>query len=302
MVNGSPDYTLPASFRRALDARLKAAAKTTGRGMQELQREFLFQRFLALIFAEPDGPWVLKGGVGLLMRVPPARFSKDLDLLHLEEPTIEEAVEELRALTEPREGDHLRFVVGDGIANNQPDNPVAEVKVDGYFGTARYGGFPIDLALKPHLLAAPERHQPAPVVDIPGLTPPPEMLVYPITDQIADKVCAMYEVHGEGHASNRYRDLVDLVLIVSTLEFEAAAAAEALAAEAARREMVLPTAMTSPAAPWTDGYRAYAAQTRVDSALHGIDEALEHVGACLNSLLDGSRAGGRWLPSKGWAD
>lgn len=302
MVNGSPDYTLPASFRRALDARLKTAAKTTGRGMQELQREFLFQRFLALVFAEPDGPWVLKGGVGLLMRVPQARFSKDLDLLHLEEPTIEEAVDELRALTAPREGDHLRFEISDGIANNQPGNPVAEVKVEGYFGTTRYGGFPIDLALKPHLLAAPERHQPAPVVDIPGLTPPPEMLVYPITDQIADKVCAMYETHGEGYASNRYRDLVDLVLIVSTLEFEAASAADALAAEAVRRKMELPTEMTSPAAAWVDGYRAYASKTRVEAGLHGLDEALGHVGACLNPLLDGSRTSGRWQPSAGWAD
>lgn len=302
MVNGSPKYKSAVAFRRALDDRLQAVAKASGRNKQDLQREFLFQRFLALIFAVPDGPWVLKGGIGLLMRVPPSRFSKDLDLLHLEEPTMEEAVEELRALAAPRDDDHLWFEIGDAVPNNRPENPVAELKVAGYFGAALYCVFPVDLALKPHLLAAPERHQPAPLVDMPGLAPPPEMLVYPITDQIADKVCAMYESHRDGDVSNRYRDLIDLVSIVSTLEFEAADVAKALASEAVRRKLKLPTAMTSPATLWIDGYRSYASETKIDPELHGLDEALAYVGACLDPLLDGSRTSGRWQPNVGWAD
>ncbi|GAB3421213.1 hypothetical protein [Flindersiella endophytica] len=74
MVNGSPQYATPNAFRRALDDRLKSEARSRGRALEELRREFLFQRFLALIFSVPDGQWVLKGGVSLLMRLAEARL------------------------------------------------------------------------------------------------------------------------------------------------------------------------------------------------------------------------------------
>ncbi|MFF2299309.1 nucleotidyl transferase AbiEii/AbiGii toxin family protein [Arthrobacter sp. NPDC058127] len=85
MVNGSTHYSSANAFRRALEDRLKSEAKACGQALGELRREFLFQRFLALIFCAPDGQWVLKGGASLLMRLAEARFSKDLDLLHLGE-------------------------------------------------------------------------------------------------------------------------------------------------------------------------------------------------------------------------
>ena len=40
--------------------------------------------------------------------------------------------------------------------------------------------------------------------------------VYPLVDHVADKVAAIIERHGEGdHASTRFKDLVDLVAIVT---------------------------------------------------------------------------------------
>ncbi len=50
MVNGSTHYASANAFRRALEDRLKAEAKARGQVLGELRREFLFQRFLALIF------------------------------------------------------------------------------------------------------------------------------------------------------------------------------------------------------------------------------------------------------------
>ena len=38
------------------------------------------QRFLARVFHQDITQWVLKGGIGLLIRLPSARFSRDLDL------------------------------------------------------------------------------------------------------------------------------------------------------------------------------------------------------------------------------
>jgi hypothetical protein len=301
MVNGSAQYATANAFRRALEDRLKTEAKARGRSLEELRREFLFQRFLALIFFTPGGQWVLKGGASLLMRLAEARFSKDLDLLHLGEVSPDEAIAELRSLTVPREGDHLTFVVEDGVSYSRT-NPVVEISVTAYIG-AQYGSFPVDLARELHLLAAPERIRPTPVVDVPGLTELPEVVVYPLTDQVADKVCAMFEFYGELKSpSSRYRDLIDLALIVSTCELEAAPITRALKSESKRRALQLPEQMVSPGPQWPSGYAAYARKTKIDESLHTIEAALEHVGHCISPLLSGARDTGRWHPGAGWSD
>ncbi len=300
-INGSAEYVTANAFRRALDDRLKAEAKTRGRSLEELRREFLFQRFLALVFAAPDGHWVLKGGASLLMRLADARFSKDLDLLRLGELSPDEAIAELRALTAPREGDHLAFVVEDGISYSTA-NPVIEMRVTAYLGN-KYGEFPIDLARELHLVAAPERIRPQPVVEVPGLTKLPELVVYPLPDQVADKVCAMFQLYGESRSpSSRYRDLHDLALIVSTCEVDGHLLALAIASEARRRNMTLPTAMQSPGRDWAAGYAAVARRSRLPAELHEMAAALESVGACLNPILSGDRTGGAWSPDLGWSE
>jgi len=101
--------------------------------LEELRREFLFQRFLALIFSGPPVQWVLKGGASLLMRLGDARFSKDLDLLRLGTLSPEQAIAELRELTAARETDHLTFVLGDGVSYSRV-NPVVEISVTAYIG------------------------------------------------------------------------------------------------------------------------------------------------------------------------
>lgn len=301
MINGSPQYASANAFRRALEDRLKKESKARAQALGELRREFLFQRFLALIFRAPDGQWVLKGGASLLMRLAEARFSKDLDLLHLGELSAEEAIAELRDLTAPGEGDHLTFVIEDGVSYSRT-NPVVEIRVNAYIG-AKYDSFPIDLARELHLLSVPERVRPKPVVDVPGLTELPEVVVYPLSDQVADKVCAMYELYGDQqNQSSRYRDLVDLALIVSACEFDAVPAAKALRSESTRRRMQLPVEMVSPGPQWSAGYSATARATKIDKTLHSIDAALAHVGICINPLLDGSRERGRWRPGQGWSD
>lgn len=300
MVNGSAQYATANAFRRALEDRLKTEAKARGRSLEELRREFLFQRFLALVFFTPGGQWVLKGGASLLMRLAEARFSKDLDLLHLGEVSPDDAIAELRSLTAPREGDHLTFVVEDGVTYSRT-NPLVEISVTAYIG-AKYGSFPLDLARELHLLAAPERIRPTPVVDVPGLTELPEIVVYSLTDQVADKVCAMYELYGELKSpSSRYRDLIDLALIISTCELEADPVSRALQSESKRRGMQLPERMVPPGPQWASGYAAYARKIKFDVSLHTIEASLEHVGRCIDPLLSGARDTGRWHPETGWS-
>ena len=101
-----------AAFRASVRDRLKTEAKKCGRPVKELQREFVLQRFLSRVFAAADSQWVLKGGTGLLIRMPGAWYSQDLDLLHPSE-NLEAAIEELKELSRRDGGDSFSFVVGE---------------------------------------------------------------------------------------------------------------------------------------------------------------------------------------------
>lgn len=285
----------PAAFRRSLNDRIKQAAKTGHRRPQQLQRQFLLQRLLARVFADPEGPWVLKGGTSLLIRLPGARHSRDIDLLHID-ASPDEAVAELQDLSGRDAGDQLRFVLGPATAMT---GGVAGVRipVDVYLGATSFDRFTIDLATDLHTVARLERARPTPVIDMPGLPALPEFVLYPLPDQVADKVCAMYELHGDQQRpSTRYRDLVDLLLITTALSLEAEPTARALASESSRRRMSLPAELIAPGPEWPAGYRAIARDSQLSGDLHDLPQALARAGTCLNPLLAGSVTAGTWSP------
>lgn len=74
-------YATAGAFRRALLDQLKNRARQTGIPMSRLQKQLVFERFLARLFHKGDEPWVLKGGYALELRLPGhARTTRDLDL------------------------------------------------------------------------------------------------------------------------------------------------------------------------------------------------------------------------------
>jgi hypothetical protein len=157
------------------------------------------------------------------------------------------------------------------------------------------------VSLERHFVAELEQVVPTPVVDLDGIPPLPTFQCYPIIDQVADKVAAMYELHGDGQAtSNRYRDLVDLVLIVAARHLEASYLHRALAArrDHSRSTVVLPSSMRIPGPGWNDGYRTVARQSSLDAALHDVTAALDDVGGCLNPILTNELLTGTWNPEQ----
>ncbi|MDA8208611.1 MAG: nucleotidyl transferase AbiEii/AbiGii toxin family protein, partial [Actinomycetota bacterium] len=68
-----------------------------------------FNRFLSRIFSDgTSSDWVLKGGTGMLARVPNTRATRDIDL-HLQSASLDEALQELVRLASIDLGDHFRF-------------------------------------------------------------------------------------------------------------------------------------------------------------------------------------------------
>ena len=114
----------------------------------------------------------------------------------------------------------------------------------------------------------------------------------------------MYEVHGEERwASSRFRDLVDLALIISAVELDAAPLSAALAAQTSHRAALerLPVEMVAPGPDWAGGYHSAARNSPLSAELRSLDPALTYVGQCLNPLLNGSRSAGLWRPGLGWS-
>lgn len=289
-------YPTTAAFHRALLARINQQAKASGRRPEELQREYFTQRFLARVFSSPDSGWILTGGGGMLVRVPGARFSQDIDLLHLG-TDISEAVAELRALGVRPDLDPFTFEITMKSALTGVTHG-AQLKAAVYIGAVRAGNFPIDVAVERTLVGQVELLQPRPVVEIGDVAQLPPFTVVSVADQIADKLCAIYERHGPETVtpSTRYRDLVDLLLIMTTCTINAEHTLAAIGAQQTRRNMRLPEAIASPGPNWPAGYRALAVTTSLSSDLHELDAALAELDRCLAPLLSGQAANQTWDP------
>ncbi|MEU7631701.1 nucleotidyl transferase AbiEii/AbiGii toxin family protein [Nocardia sp. NPDC049220] len=292
----TPKYPTDGGFQRAINDRLKKQAHTLKRPTAELHREFFMQRMLARVFRDPAGPWILKGGTGLLVRIPGARHSEDIDLLH---PTtsLDQAFEELRHLVETASQlDRLTF----GLDVKARREDVWQLRATPHLGTNALQHFPIDLTAGRQLIGEIDRVSPRQVIEIPDLDPPPMFSCYPLADQIADKLAAMYEFHGAARLpSTRWRDLVDLLLIISNFEFDAATTCAALDKQRqCRAALELPAAIRAPGPTWETEYPKLAATTILPTLLHPLHEALRHLGRCVDPLLAGTLTSGRWDPER----
>lgn len=138
----------------------------------------------------------------------------------------------------------------------------------------------------------------------PGDEPLPKFVLYPLAEQIADKLCAMHGTYGgnRDRPSTRYRDLVDLAIIITTQELDAARTAEALRDEAKRRGLQLPVPLVAPSADWERGYSQVATGTLLPEDLQTLGAALSAVSRCVGPLLSNARIEGTWNPTRmSWA-
>jgi hypothetical protein len=195
-------------------------------------------------------------------------------------------------------GDHLTFAV-DAVARSEDGQSAALLKITCYTGAIPFERFTIDLSTRTHIVADVDRIRPHPVLDLAEAIPLPPFSLYPLPDQIADKICAMYDRYGEtGKPSTRYRDLVDLVIVTTSNELDAAPTLQALAGEAARRGCILPSSIESPGPEWPRSYPRTARDVSLAPEQRTLEGALATVGRCLDPILAGT-ATGRWDPAVG---
>lgn len=114
---------------------------------------------------------------------------------------------------------------------------------------------------------------------------------YPIANQIADKVCAMYERHGDtppGKASTRYRDLYDIALMARELSVTAIDLRIALRRQCEVRKLTLPERIALPDENWKTRYPITVQKLGGKYAdLTSIDLALQIAGLLVDPILCG---------------
>ena len=122
---------------------------------------------------------------------------------------------------------------------------------------------------------------------------------YPLVNHIADKLAAIFERHGTLRApSARYKDLVNLVAILTKFSVQADAQQQALESEAERRGLILPSQFDVPDHQmWDTGYRAEARRSLLTMA-RTLDEAAGIVQPFADPLLQRTAAG-HWEPATG---
>ncbi len=219
------------------------------------------------------------------------RGSLDVDLYRAEGREVAER--DLRQAAALDLEDWFQFEVDAGapVAGNAVRLPIRAT-----IGGTVWAAFHVDL-VGPEIVMTGQPEDVPPIAR--GVIPEVEQSgyrAYPLVDHVADKVAAMYELHGEARwPSTRFRDLVDLVAIVTGARVGAVQQGSAITSEFERRSLSLPSSFGVPdRLLWEPGYAAEVGRSLLNVA-RTLDEAVALVGAFINPILDGS-ARGSWEP------
>ncbi len=261
-------YASATAFRTALEDRLKKLAQLENIDLQRIRRQAAFDRLLCRLFADPDAPWLLKGGYAMELRLKTARTTRDIDLAVTQLPVPAgdwdaNAANILELLREAGKLDLLDFfifVFGDALQD---------------LDAAPYGGarFPVDARLagrsfvKFHLdvSAGDVLRQPYESLsgrDWLGFAGIPKINISAVSpeEQFAEKLHA-YTLPRVGRENTRVKDLVDLILLIEQTKLDAARLPKAIRETFQRRKThEIPAALASPPASWSRPFAEMAAE------------------------------------------
>lgn len=297
-MSSEPPYPTSA----AVDSAIKNAARNAGkqdrsRNVSNMIRQACFDRFLCRVFSDgANSEWVLKGGTGMLARIPSTRATLDVDL-YRNGFTLDQALEDLKRLVAVDLGDYFRFVYDSHVdameGQAQPYTDGYRVTFIPYLGTTKLSSFHVDLAIGAGVTAPIETTTPANRLHLPRLVTT-DYRLYPIVDQIADKVCATMTTYNGAHSS-REKDLVDIVVIATTHPLRAATLAKAIDTERRRRRLELFTHFTVPTT-WGSSYTKMARTIPACADHQAIDAATALAQRLLDPVLNGDLDEEAWDP------
>jgi len=289
-------YQTPKAFESAVKAKIKRQFGSDSTRYNAKWREFVFERLLSRIFSEDPSRFALKGGTRLLAQIIDARATKDIDL-NSGSTDRKEIVSELARLARKDLNDFFSFThLSDepmlGI-DTQPERSGVRVFFQAMLGTKVVMRIKLEMVSRRAFADQVIKQAPVNKLAIEGLRSFDYVLI-PITQQIAEKVCATIETHN-GTPSSRDKDLIDLVAIAQSLSFNKGKLRSALEAEAAFRDLEVGQALTAPPG-WAKTYPQNVDHVTLTEDYRSLEAALTLVNKMLD-LADSTKPDAHWNPT-----
>ena len=271
-------YPSAAAFRAALEDRLKNLAIAEGVDLQRLRRQVAFDRLLCRLFANPDSPWLLKGGYAMELRLKAARTTRDIDLAlkHLPLPESgwegnESAVlEALREAGQLEAEDFFTFMFGNATQDlDAAPYGGARFPVDARLAGRSFVKFHLDVSTGDVLSAQYDSLTGRDWLGFAGVASAVFPAVSP-EEQFAEKLHA-YTLPRLGRANTRVKDLVDIVLLIERTELNFTRLPKAIRETFQRRKThAVPMTLPSPPTSWSVPFAEMASECGLppDMAMH----------------------------------
>ncbi|MGP6175349.1 nucleotidyl transferase AbiEii/AbiGii toxin family protein [Corynebacterium sp. A21] len=282
-------------------------SRNQGMALNDVYNRFFRELFLGELGTRDQG-WVLKGGTNLYCRIDQARHTRDLDLYRQDDPTsYREAAKDLVEIMDGTKiGPYTFTLTAPKAASLQGTIDSIQLTAHVHQGVSKLAHFHIDVSGDLQVPAVTEKLtvERSDSLDLAFVGREYTIRSYPIENQLADKVCAMYEVHGS-RVSTRYRDLYDIALITLSLDVNGTEFSTALRVQEKIRGLVLPALLHLPGAEWEAGYRGLGKNSpRLRKEITDVHDALRIAGALVDPVLAAAanEFSGTWSPGNGtWA-
>lgn len=286
------NYKTPASFKAALEQRLRNSAPNWTRKRQIL----VMERFLVRLVPQFPESLVLKGGLVLELRLDHARSTKDIDLRLNADPA--RLLAQLQEAGRRETGDFLQYrvqtdkihpeIVADGLPYGG-----RRFRVEALLANRPYGNpFGLDIALAEPFLGPVDQVRGTELLSFIGIDPP-LFPAYPITAHIAEKLHAF--TLPRPRPNSRIKDLPDIALLAGIGPISATELRDALnRCFQLRATHRLPSHLPDPPAGWERGYADLVAEH--DLPWKNLLELLIRVRVFLEPVLVGEQ--GTWHPSR----
>ncbi|MBQ9000563.1 MAG: nucleotidyl transferase AbiEii/AbiGii toxin family protein [Eggerthellaceae bacterium] len=281
------------------DRAAKRSIRESGREPGVAYREMLRDRFLCRVFSEANPRFLLKGGAGMLARIPDARATKDVDFAMRERDSAEAALEELNRLASKDLGDFCAFRLTrwrESLDENGYSR-LLKLRYASFVGDEEKDPILIDLSLDCATTQPAEKITPANRIEIDGVAVF-DYMAYPLVDQLADKLCAVMELQPGGWQSSRMKDLVDIVTYATNESFDLMQLAHAIRSECAKRSMAVPARFEAPQS-WSPRFAAFAHKNGLPAVHTDFESASGLASAFFDpALAEAAAIDATWDPAK----
>jgi hypothetical protein len=243
-------------------------------------------RLMARLIAVTSDRWLLKGAVALQLKLTEqARTTKDLDIAHQEDEAA--ATADLIAAQAIDLGDFFQFSIERTQAIQEEEEPLAiRYRVRAELAGRRFEEFNLDVGIGRSVPVSAETLRGPDFFAFADL-PPIDVPALPLEYHVAEKIHAYTRGYGEGRTNSRVKDLVDLVLIRSTVAFNAGRLREAIdRVFQSRNTHESLTALPPPPTDWNLRYRTQASQLNLDADVQvGFQLASDFINPILSQAI-----------------